>query len=155
MSSIIPRFAIIALLASSFAACTALDVRTELEELPTRDESVAWLNNYFKEKNKKLVVSKDLLRAPRRGAPPYRCIVEHTAAGFMNVNCSGTSGGIISTGRSSGTFTELVRWSTSSEAEAIQVIEHLIVLGVKYNKIERLIAQECFRSNKDCPPGYP
>ena len=156
MSSIIPRFAVIALLASSFTACTALDVRTDLDELPSRDESVVFLNNYYKEKNKKLIVSKDLLRAPRRAAPPYRCITEYAVSGTMNITCSATTSGIISSGRrSSGSFKEVVRWSVNSEAEAIQVIEHLIVLGVKYNKIERLVAQECFGSNKGCPPGYP
>ena len=156
MISIIPRFLVITLLACSFAACTTLDVRTDLDELPSRDNSVVFLNNYFKEKNKKIIVSKDLLRAPRKGAPPYRCITQYTFSGVLNLTCSATTGGIISSrNKNSGSFKELVRWSTNSEAEAIQVIEHLMVLGVRYNKVERLVAQECFRSNKGCPPGYP
>lgn len=156
MHSIIPRIAFVSVVSLSFAACTTLDVKTDLDELPSRDDSVSWLNNYFIEKDKQLIVSKEMLQAPRKAAPPYRCIVEYTTAGFMNVACSGTrSGRIGSGGQASGSFKELVRWSTTSQAEAIAVIENLMVLGVRYNKVDRLIPQECFRSNKGCPPGYP
>ncbi len=156
MNNIIPRFAVIALLAFSFAACTTLDVKTDLDELPSRDDSVVFLNDYFKEKNKEIVISKDLLRAPRKNAPPYRCITEYTWSGYMNINCNDTRSGLgQNRGTNTGTFKELVRWSTANEAEATQVTENLIVLGVKYNKIDRLIPQQCFRSNKGCPPGYP
>ena len=136
------------------ACVNTLDVRTDPSQLPSRAEAVAWLNDYAQKRRGTFRGTEKEFRNARYTVQPYNCDVKNTKLGTLLVECTNAIQGTSGIGRATRTVKiELARFNPENDAEAIAIIERLMVLGVTYASTDPIAPKECFKDGINCPSG--
>ncbi|MEO1574430.1 MAG: hypothetical protein AAFU65_05665 [Pseudomonadota bacterium] len=147
------RLALSSYLVLGLGACSSLPVTTDIAEAPSHAESILWLNNYFRARGIPVAVAEDRAHYTRLrpdahggGRRSARWISRYTRYDNFVVHYIHRT--VILHGLS-------VRFDVADDREGLDVIQRLMVLGVKYNKAGRVRPYGCINGDASLCPSYP